>query len=138
MRKQTKENVELYDVQTIPKEVIAYSLVLHDIRLRLNLSLNEYCVADAIYHLSNNPKNLMQGWCYMSRETLADYLGLQKISIIRIIHRLVEMKLVERPEEKNTSGLVRTTQKWYEEVVTRRIRLNDIYNDKAKLIERDR
>lgn len=130
-----KKEIELHDVQSIPKEVLAYSLVLHDIRLKLGLSLNEYCVADAIYHLSNNPKNIMQGWCYMGRKEMGDYLGLKRQVVNRIIKKLVEDELVERPEEGSTSNLVRTTGKWYEEVVTRRIRLNNIYNDKTKIIE---
>ena len=135
MKKNQKTNTELHDIQSLPQDVIAYSLVLHDIRIKLNLSLNDYCVADSIYHLSANPHNKMQGWCYMGRENMAKMLGLTKDGINKIIKKLVHEGLVERPTPNDTSNLVRTTEKWYDEVVTRRMRLNTIYKTKTKIIK---
>jgi hypothetical protein len=39
------------------KEILSYTLVLHSAREKLEITLNEYAVADSIYHLSNNPKS---------------------------------------------------------------------------------
>ena len=36
---------------------ITYTTILHSARENLGITTNEYCVADIIYHLSNNPKS---------------------------------------------------------------------------------
>jgi hypothetical protein len=54
------------------KEILSYTLVLHSAREKLGITLNEYAVADSIYHLSNNPNSDFKGWCYAAKETLGE------------------------------------------------------------------
>jgi DNA-binding Lrp family transcriptional regulator len=92
-----------------------YTVVLHKARLILGLSLNEYCVCDSIYHLSNNPKGKEAGWAYITQENLASALGFSERTALEIIKKLVEKGLVE------TRGhLKRTTPLWYDMVVCRK------------------
>ena len=42
------------------KQVI-YTVISHTKRIELGLNVMEYCVADTIYHLGNNPRNKMKG-----------------------------------------------------------------------------
>lgn len=91
-----------------------YTVVLHSARIKLDLSLNEYCVCDSIYHLSNNPKGKEFGWAYITQENLAIVLGLSERSVLEIIKKLISKGLVE------TKGhLKKTTPLWYETVVVK-------------------
>lgn len=100
------------------KQQLSYTLILHQIRKKLGLSLMEYCIADSIYHLSNNPKNKVQGWCYASKETLADFIGTTQRTVFSNINHLIIKGLIEKDEE---TSYLRTTPKWYENVVLIRI-----------------
>lgn len=99
----TNENVNL-----------GFTTIQHDPRLKFELSNNEYCVADAIYHLSHNPSSAVIGWCFASRKTIGDFFGLSRQSIIKIIQTLTSKKLIEID---NKTSLLRTTQLWYDEFV---------------------
>ena len=91
---------------------LLFTIVNHRARTRLDLSLTEYCVADSIYHLSNNPKNKNFGWCYMTQTTMAKIFGLTSKSIINIEKRLLSMGLIEKNGQSK-----RTTSKWYDNII---------------------
>lgn len=94
---------------------ISYTLILHRVRKKLGLSLNEYCIAEAIYHLSTNPRSKISGWCYASKETLAEIIGVSPTSIYNILNRLFELELVEKKTEQKS--FLRTTKRWYEYII---------------------
>jgi len=98
----------------VKKGNLTYTLVLHQARNKLGLALMEYCVADCIYHLSNNPQSKIQGWCYSSKENMAKFLGTSSATIFNNINKLIEKGLVEKDEE---TKYLRTTKKWYENVI---------------------
>ena len=101
------------------KEKLNYTLILHRVRQKLELSLMEYCIADSIYHLSNNPKNKITGWCYASKKNLAEFLGTSSATIFSNINRLIKKGLVEKDKE---TKYLQTTQKWYDNVVMFRLK----------------
>lgn len=92
---------------------LGYTTILHGPRKALGLSQNEYSVAALVYHLSNNPRSQVKGWCYASKEQLAAFLDISRRTIHRIVQTLVEKGLVEKQEE---TCFLRTTSKWYDEV----------------------
>ena len=98
-----------------------FTVVQHDPRLKFDLSNDTYCIADAIYNLSNNPASIVLGWCYSSRQSLADLLGISKRTVQRAINELVEKELVNINQETN---FLRTTQKWYDEFVQYKLQQN--------------
>ena len=108
------------------KEILNYTLILHQIRKKLKLSLLEYCIADSIYHLSNNPISKIPGWCFASKETISDFLGTTQRTVFSNINKLLGKNLIERDEK---TSYLRTTQKWYEEVVL--VKMSGEYGDKA-------
>jgi hypothetical protein len=91
---------------------ISFTIVHHAARIKLGLSLNDYCVADTIYHLSHNSANDL-GWCYKSKENMGRDLGLSKQTLHKIINKLIEKGLVE----KNEAGQLRTTANWWTAVI---------------------
>ncbi len=93
---------------------LGYTTIQHDPRLRFELSNNDYCLADAIYHLSHNPESSVCGWCYASREKLGKFFGLSRQTVISIIKKLQGKGLVEVNQDTNH---IRTTQLWYSEFV---------------------
>ena len=97
------------------KEVkLGFTTIMHNPRLEFELSNNEYCVADLIYHLANNPNGAVLGWCYASRESIGKFFGLSRQTIINIIENLTEKGLVVVHQE---TRYLKTTSKWYESFV---------------------
>lgn len=93
---------------------LGFTTIQHDPRLKFELSNNEYCVADVIYHLSHNPSSIVIGWCFASRKTIGEFFGLSRQSIIKIIQTLTTKNLIEID---NRTNFLRTTQLWYDEFV---------------------
>lgn len=91
-----------------------YTTIHHRTRKSLGLSVNEYMIADLIYNLQNNQKSKYPGWCYATRDYMADFFGLSRNGIQKIIGRLILLGLVERGENNKT---LKTSQEWYEKVV---------------------
>lgn len=93
---------------------INYTTINHVARQQLGLSLNEYCLVDLIYNLSNNPSNKMLGWCYASKTTLGEMLGLSEQSIHALLRKLETKKLViKNPVTKH----LKVKQDWYDMVI---------------------
>jgi DNA-binding MarR family transcriptional regulator len=116
------ETLKKFDVDTIKDKKITYSLILHQQRERLGISVTEYLVADIIYHFGGLTKSReMGGWCYASKQHLASCLGFNKKTIERAINVLDKKGLIEKnPETKH----LRTTGKWYNEVIIYRVKLS--------------
>ena len=103
----------------LQSEEARYTLILHSVRKNLGLTLNEYCLADSIHKLSSN-RSSVPGWCYASKEHLANSLGLTRQSAHTIINKLKEKDLVEQDPE---TGYVRTTEAWRLEVEVTKTRV---------------
>jgi len=114
------------------KEILSFTIVLHQARIQLNLSLNEYCIADCIYNLSNNPRSKIQGWCYASKKHLGELIGLTETSIHSILNKLIKLKIVEKD---NDTRYLRTTQLWYDNIVLKRIHLRKLSHTKETLVK---
>ncbi len=103
------------------REIIIYTLILHKTRKELGLSALEYCVADCIYHLANNPASKIKGWCYATKQTIANFFGITRRAVYKILIRLEKKKLVERnPDDRR---YLRTTKKWYKKVILMKLQM---------------
>ena len=96
------------------KITLGFTTIMHDPRLKYELSNNDYCIADAIYHLSHNPNAAVIGWCYASRQTIASFFGISRQTVLNSLHSLEKKKLIEINEE---TRYIRTTKEWYENFV---------------------
>lgn len=90
-----------------------YTTIIHPIRRAYNLSLNEYCILDSIYMLSNNEK--YGGWCIMSKQKIAEELDLSEKTVQRAILALEAKGLIKKSEAK----FLRTTDEWNELVANK-------------------
>ena len=109
---------------------LQYTIINHTARQGLGLTMMEYCVADSIYHLSNNPKS--NGICTASKKYLADFLGISEryvFEIINGIHNKKETKqgLIEKgivvnmnPDDKQHPAL-KTTSLWYDTTIMNKV-----------------
>ena len=93
-----------------------YTVVLHDVREKLGLSLNTYVVIDSIHKLSTG--NPDYPYCIMSKPDMAKFLQLGERTVYRSLTEAEELGLIERQEH----GL-RTTEKW--------IRMVEMYDIRA-------
>lgn len=93
---------------------LRYTLILHEARKKLGLNMLEYSVADLIYHLSNNPNSKIPGWCYASKRSMAEIIGISERSVYYNLNKLLKHGLIEK--DKNTDYL-KASKRWYENVV---------------------
>ena len=111
------------------KDTNLYTQIFHAPRLAFGLSLNEYAVADSIYHLSANPTSPHPGWYYGGKQHLSAFFGLTRRTIINICQTLEEMGLIE---QKRDSGFMKPTKKWYDNFVVAAGRENFSSGKKAE------
>lgn len=96
---------------------ISFSTIDHKTREQLGLGLLEYCLADLIYNLCNNPRSVHQGWCYAKKQVLADNISTSRRTVHDLLNKLEEKGLIERDLE---TKFIRITVKWYDNVVVTR------------------
>lgn len=94
---------------------VNYTIINHTARMKLELNLEEYCTADLIHNLSNNPDSPIKGWCYAAKETLCEMLAISRAAMFRYLKRLEQDGLIERNPEN--TALIRSTSKWYRTVI---------------------
>lgn len=94
---------------------INYTTINHEARVRLGLTINEYCVYDLIHNLSTNPKNIQMGWCYAKKETIADYLDLGRATVFRAIKKGLKNHLLEKHPEQ--PAFLKATSDWFDSVM---------------------
>jgi CRP-like cAMP-binding protein len=93
-------------------EEARYTLILHHARKQLEITINEYCLADTAHKLSGN-RSTVPGWCYASKEHLATVLGVSRRSIHNMINSLKKKGIVE---VQAGTGYLRTTDLWRDTV----------------------
>ncbi len=93
---------------------LGFTTIQYDPRLRHGLSNNDYCICDAIYHLSHNPDSIAPGWCFARREKIGEFFGISRRTVISSISKLKIKGLIEVDSDTN---YLRTTKKWYEDFV---------------------
>lgn len=89
--------------------MLEYTTIRHKFRKENKLSTLEYCMLDMVFCLSTNQSNSI-GWCYMSRESMAEELGISKQAILNMIERLISLGWLEKNIETKH---IRTTDRWY-------------------------
>lgn len=95
--------------------IYAHTLVHHQERIALDLSILEYCVVDLIFQISNNPNSKYPGWCYASKGYMAECLDITRKTIHVILTKLMASQLVEKQE---STGYLRAMPVWYDAIVT--------------------
>jgi hypothetical protein len=86
-----------------------YTVVLHDVREKLGISLNTYVIIDSIHKLSTSDSRFP--YCIMSKRDLSDFLCLSERTVYRSLTEAEEAALIERHDH----GL-RATDKWIKAV----------------------
>jgi len=113
-------------------EILKYTTILHPARIKLGLSYDEYCIADAIKQLSTKTSKT-PGWCHAGKDYLAKVLGITRKTVHKWLARLIEKGIVERnPDDR---ALLRTTDIWFNTVTLEREKMTTDYKQKNNLIK---
>jgi hypothetical protein len=88
---------------------ITYTTIIHHLREKLDISTNEYIVADTIHKMSNTKD---YPYCKMGKEKIAKCAGVTRRAVIKIIKRLEEKGLIERNDREH----LRATDLWAETI----------------------
>ena len=95
---------------------LRYTLVLHEARKELGLTMLEYTLVDLVHQLSGRAN---YPFCIKSKENMAKDLGYSRAGVFKAIKRCLSLGLLE----KGQRGGLRTTDLWYQAVVVQRKRL---------------
>lgn len=82
---------------------------MHDFRRENDLSCHEYILCDMIYFLSTHPNSRIPGWCYASKDKLADEILIGRQTLFNILERMIEAGFIIRDEE---TKYLKTSDKW--------------------------
>ena len=103
--------------ETQSQEGLQYTIVNHQARKKLGLTMIEYCIIDSIYNLSNNP--VYKGWCRASLIYLAKFMGCDEKTVRRTKIKGINQDLLKIPGDKEgvQDNRITTTQLWYDTVI---------------------
>lgn len=82
-----------------------YTVVIHNLKKKFNLTFCEYCVMETIDYLSKD-----ENYCYKSKVNIGNDLNFSAKSVSTSIKKLVQKKLVEKDE--NNAQNLKATEKW--------------------------
>lgn len=106
-----------------------YSFVWHEFRRQHGLSCDEYVLCDMIFYLSKNDNSEVPGWCYKSRENMAQYMGVSKQGLLNMIERMEKKGFLEK--DAHTKYL-RTTKKWQDVYIKKKENTTDEQQSKFR------
>ena len=88
---------------------LIYTTIQHAFRKKHGLTINQYTLADMVYHLSNNAASDVPGWCYMSKVEMASELDFSKPTVINLTKIMIEKGfIIKHPVTKH----LKTSKKW--------------------------
>lgn len=113
------------------KEIIGVPSVdvLLPMMKELGIDPLEFCLCALIDRLAHNSQN-RTGWCYATKDHLADVLNTSERTIYRSINKLINLSLLKRQE--NTSN-VTITSKWMNTLEAYSQMRRDYINAKKKI-----
>jgi len=109
---------------------LRFTIIMHEFRKRYGLSMPEYALCDMIYHLSVNPNAPIKEWCSMTKEHMAEELGISKKSVLNFLDKLIELGFIEK---NDVSKYLRTTLKWHEVYFTDGVKIAPLESVKIAL-----
>ena len=123
-------NMEMrkYETMTSIGELVAkktfrpplrFTTIHHPVKKKLGISFSTYAVMDSIYHLSHRPNH---PWCTYTKKDLATFLDITDRTVYSAINEGLRLGLLE----KNDRGDLRTTEKWFKEVIVYEEQKGDI------------
>lgn len=109
---------------------IGYTTIMHEPRIKLDLTVSEYCVLDLVYRLSTNPTAPITGWCSMSKDNMHLFLGMTRRTLFNVLNRLEENGFLTKSSD---GRLLQTTNKWIKNVVNFNFKISDMDSAKVAL-----
>ena len=91
----------------------SYTTILHSARKELQLTTNEYVLADTVHTLSSS-RSRISGWCYASKKYLGESLDVSERTVFTLINKTKEKGVIE--SHADHPNLLRTTEKWFNTV----------------------
>lgn len=82
-------------------------------RHRLNLSRDEYALANYIDQWANFPRNPFRGWCNQTLNQKAAFIGITQRGVTKMQNKLIVLELVEKD---TITSRTRTTIRWFDAV----------------------
>lgn len=87
------------------------TLINESARKRLGITRDEYALCAYVHYRIADPNTTQPGWCPDTREEIADFVGITRRGLLKMINRMAEYGLLE----VGGTGLLRVGVKWMKE-----------------------
>jgi len=90
--------------------------IWYDLKEKFKLSLSEYAVLDLIYRMSPHGSKTVRSPfpCTTSRASLAEYLGMSKAGVFRIVERLLKKGVLKKGKGDSGRSYLILGDEWEE------------------------
>jgi hypothetical protein len=75
----------------------------------LGITRDEYALCQYYHYRAGDPRGKKDGWCGDPKDEVAEFIGITRAGLYKMIARLVEQRLLETDPK---TGFVRSTGKW--------------------------
>lgn len=82
--------------------------ILEDARRILGISRDEYALCSYAQYRTADTRQKISGWCCDSKDELADFIGITRRGLYKMLQRLEQMGLLEA----GVGGAIRVTPRW--------------------------
>ena len=87
------------------------TLINESARKRLGITRDEYALCAYVHYRIADPNTTQPGWCPDTREEIADFVGITRRGLLKMINRMAEYGLLE----VGGTGLLRVGTRWMKE-----------------------
>lgn len=71
------------------------STIDEEVRASLNITRDEYALCDYIQYRVADPRQRRSGWCNDNKEEIAEFVGISRRGLLKMINRMAEKNLIE-------------------------------------------
>jgi len=83
------------------------SNIIEQARRDLDISRDDYALCSYLHYRQGYPNDKQPGWCIDTKDEIADFVGISRPGLYKMVDRLERLKLVE---SMTTTGYLRTTR----------------------------
>lgn len=81
--------------------------ISEEARKQLDISRDDYALCQYLHYRQGYPNEKMTGWCIDAKDEIADFVGISRPGLYKMVDRLERMKLID---SMPTTGYLRTTR----------------------------
>lgn len=108
--------------------------ILEDCRKLLGITRDEYALCDYVRYRCADPRQKKDGWCKDAKDEIADFVGITRPGLYKMIARMKDQDLLEISPD----GSLRVTEKWIDSEASCKLSLHKNSGDSVNIVDSPR